>query len=144
MFVPVGDVWRSVFVGYERTTSGLAVRYDTNASRFMPEFAHLDGIMRFHFGRIGFTPQARADTSIAARATYEKSLVADAANAWRNNATSSSSAAAAADTKASSLSGWGASLTSTTVDNSIVWGMLADPIEIVQLGALVRSEDTLV
>jgi hypothetical protein len=37
MFVPIGDVWRSVFVGYERTSNGISIRYDTRASKMIPD-----------------------------------------------------------------------------------------------------------
>lgn len=37
MFVPIGDVWRSVFIGYERTSNDICIRYDTRATKMIPD-----------------------------------------------------------------------------------------------------------
>lgn len=145
LFVPLGDAWRGVYLGYECTERGLVMRFDTRATKLVPEYAYLDGVQKLHFARFGFTPADHSTTTIAARLTLEKETE-ESTGAWRGTEVYGSTTAktnANDDLNASSAS----SETATKADDeaaddddetggNVVWGQFADPVDVLQLGAL--------
>jgi Rab3 GTPase-activating protein catalytic subunit len=152
LFVPLGDAWRGVYLGYECTQRGLVLRYDTRATKLAPEHAYLDGVQRLHFARVGFTPADHLATTIAARLTLEKETD-ESSGAWRGTE-AYGLAAKPAKADGGDLTASTASETSEAGDKNdtanddegdeeedeeetgVVWGQFADPVDVLQLGAL--------
>jgi Rab3 GTPase-activating protein catalytic subunit len=146
LFVPLGDAWRGVYLGYECTERGLVMRFDTRATKLVPEYAYLDGVQKLHFSRfVGFTPADHSTTTIAARLTLEKETE-ESSGAWRGAEVYGSTKTKTEDLKASVSSELtseadGAAAAADDDDDdetggNVVWGQFADPIDVLQLGAL--------
>jgi Rab3 GTPase-activating protein catalytic subunit len=143
VFVPLGDVWRGIYLGYECAESGVVLRYDTRAAKASPDFASLDSVLRFHFSRIGFTPADHSATTIGARLTFEKDTD-DSSGAWRGREVVADKAVASPSEADGKIGAEDANAAAAAADDDddddedggVVWGQFSDPVDVLQLGAL--------